>query len=59
MYHMHAEMMITTFLSKFIQTKRKDQNKFPLNDSFLSTIVRVQLFEFYKHEANGQNDSPK
>jgi hypothetical protein len=56
---MHAEMMITTFLSKFIQTKRKDQNKFPLNDSFLSTIVRVQLFEFYKHEANGQNDSPK
>jgi hypothetical protein len=51
MYHMHAEMMIIFFfLTNFIETKRKDQKKFTLKDSFLSTIVRVQLFEFYKHE---------
>lgn len=51
MYHMHAEMMITTFFyQSLFKQREKDPKTFPLKDSFLSTIVRVQLFEFYKHE---------
>ncbi len=59
MYHMHAEMMITTFYESFIQTKRKTK-KIRLKRFLFIHNSEVQLFEFYKRdEANGQNDFPR
>jgi hypothetical protein len=39
-----------SFIKVYSNKEKRPQKKFPLKDSFLSTIVRVQLFEFYKHE---------